>query len=754
MKYHLNMKRITLILASLLALAIQPADARKQPKTQSKAHSVVAVPAIEKTLVTVETDHSQLVLVTDRKGTLYNYHYGAKLSAPEDFLRYETRINAGYGTGPMAYPTQGGAYVNEPALAVKYADSYRNTELRYLSHTQRAKGNVVTTEILLKDYVTELEVRLFYDAYQKEDVILSHAEIVNGGKQPVTLVNYASSAMVFDAEKYLLTHMYGDWAAEMQVDRELLTHDMKVIETKRGTQATQWNNPSFLLSLNTESFSETEGEVIAGSLAWSGNFRLSFEQDVTHRLTVLAGINPFSSDYPLAAGETFVTPEMIWTWSCQGAGQASRNLHAWARNYGVYGGDKVNPTLLNSWEGAYFSFTTKTLTDMIDDAAAMGLEMFVLDDGWFATKYPRDNDKQGLGDWELNTSKLPEGIDYVASYAHSKGLKFGIWIEPEMANPRSRLAEEHPDWIVRAPGREIVQRRNQWLLDLTNPAVQDFVYGVFDNTMQLSGKIDYIKWDCNRHVMNVGSDFLGAEQSRFYVDYVQGLYKVMRRVREKYPDTIVQCCSSGGSRVDYGSLKYFNAYWASDDTDAMERVKIQYGTSLYYPAGTIGSHVSDVPNHQTKNVTPLKFRFDIACSGRLGMELQPKNLSAEERALADRCIRSYKQYRDLVFGGDLYRLLSPYEGNYYALMYVAPDKSRAVVFTYCTNYLNRAIGAKRINLQGLDPDRRYKVTELNVDKSCYSGSGQAFSGGFLMNGGFNPVLFKTFDSAVFLLEGE
>ena len=313
MKYHLNMKRITLILASLLALAIQPADARKQPKTQSKAHSVVAVPAIEKTLVTVETDHSQLVLVTDRKGTLYNYHYGAKLSAPEDFLRYETRINAGYGTGPMAYPTQGGAYVNEPALAVKYADSYRNTELRYLSHTQRAKGNVVTTEILLKDYVTELEVRLFYDAYQKEDVILSHAEIVNGGKQPVTLVNYASSAMVFDAEKYLLTHMYGDWAAEMQVDRELLTHDMKVIETKRGTQATQWNNPSFLLSLNTESFSETEGEVIAGSLAWSGNFRLSFEKDVTHRLTVLAGINPFSSDYPLAAitasmAETRSTP--------------------------------------------------------------------------------------------------------------------------------------------------------------------------------------------------------------------------------------------------------------------------------------------------------------------------------------------------------------------------------------------------------------------------------------------------------------
>ena len=747
------MKRI--ILAAALLLAFVPyADARKKPQAKTKEHTVVAVPAAEKHMVAVETANSQLVLTSDKRGNLFISHFGRKVSAPEDWLNYEIKFGYGNGFGSLAYPAQGGYYLSEPALAVKTADGYRNTELRFVSDTKVRRGNVETTEILLKDYVSLFEVKLIYDAYLKEDVIVEHTEITNGGKLPVTLVNYASGAMTLYGEKYLLTQTWGDWASEMQVEREVLTHNIKVIESKLGAQTTQRNNPSFMISLDTETFSETDGEVIAGSLAWSGNYRLSFEKDIAGRLTILGGINPYSSDYPLAAGETFTTPEMIWTWSGKGSGQASRNIHAWARHYGVYGGDKVNPTLLNSWEGAYFTFTTKTLTDMIDDAASMGLEMFVLDDGWFATKYPRNNDKQGLGDWELNTEKLPEGIDYVASYAHDKGLKFGIWIEPEMANPKSRLAEEHPEWIVRSPGREILQKRNQWILDLTNPEVQDFVFGVFDNTMKLSDKIDYIKWDCNRTVTNVGSDYLGKEQSRFYVDYVQGLYKIMRRVREKYPDTIVQCCSSGGSRVDYGALKYFNEYWASDDTDAMERVNIQYGTSLFYPAGTIGSHVSAVPNHQTNNVTPLKFRFDMACSGRLGMELQPKNLSDAERAFADRAIKSYKSYRDLVFGGDLYRLLSPYEGNYYSLMYVSEDKSRAVVFVYCTNYVNRGIGTKKIRLQGLDPERRYKVEELNVDKSCFNRNGKVLGGGYLMEGGFNLSLYKTFDSAVFMLTAE
>ena len=715
-----------------------------------------AVPATSagKTVIPVETEHTALVLAVRENGVLETLHYGNRIADSKAFGRLVTGLSEDNGSGPLAYPTTGGRYLGEPALHVKYADGYHNTELVYAAHQVRRNGDVITTEITLKDPVTLLEVKLFYDAYQQDDVLCTHAEIRNGGKQSVELINYASGSLYLDADKYYLTHFHGGWADEMQMDGEVLTHDTKVLESRRGTQVTQCNNPSFLVSLNTDRLQENVGEVVAGALAWSGNFRLSFEMDESNRLNVLAGISPFASAYGLAAGQTFSTPDFLYTFSNRGAGQASRNLHAWARKYGVYGGGQINPTLLNSWEGAYFSFTTETLLRMIDDAASMGLEMFVLDDGWFAKDYPRNGDDAGLGDWEVNTAKLPEGIDYVASYAHGKGLRFGIWIEPEMVNPKSNLAHAHPDWIVQSPGRELYQSRNQWVLDLSNPEVQDFVFGIFDNTMKLSGNIDYIKWDCNRTVADFGSKYLGKDQDRFFVEYTQGFYNVMRRLRAKYPDTIVQCCSSGGGRVDYGALKYFNEIWTSDNTDAFTRAYIQYATNLIYPACVMASHVSAVPNHQTGNVTPLKFRFDIACSGRLGMELQPKNLTERERALADRCIRSYKQYRDLVFTGDVYRLASPYEGDYYALMYVSQDQRRAVVYTYCLKYQNRAVGAHVFRMDGLDPARSYKVTELNVDRSCWWGSGQLHAGDFLMNGGFNPVLLKTFDSAVFYLESD
>ena len=707
-----------------------------------------------KTVIPVETEHTALVLSVRENGVLETLHYGHRIADPKAFEGFVTGLSDDNGSGPMAYPTTGGRYLGEPALHVKYADGYHNTELVYATHQVRRNGDVVATEITLKDPVTLLEVKLFYAAYQKEDVICTHAEIRNGGKQPVELLNYASGSLYLDADQYYLTHFHGGWADEMQMDGELLTHDTKVIESRRGTQVTQCNNPSFLVSLGTDRLQENVGEVVAGALAWSGNFRLSFEMDESNRLNVLAGISPFASAYKLAVGQTFTTPDFLYTFSGRGAGQASRNLHAWARNYGVYGGGEINPTLLNSWEGAYFSFTTETLLRMIDDAASMGLEMFVLDDGWFAKDYPRNGDDAGLGDWEVNTAKIPEGIDYVASYAHDKGLKFGIWIEPEMVNPQSNLAHAHPDWVVQSPGRELYQSRNQWVLDLSNPKVQDFVYGIFDNTMQLAPNIDYIKWDCNRTIADFGSTYLGKDQDRFFVEYAQGIYNVMRRLRAKYPDTIVQCCSSGGGRVDYGALKYFNEIWTSDNTDAFTRAYIQYATNLIYPACVMASHVSAVPNHQTGNVTPLKFRFDMACSGRLGMELQPKNLTERERALADRCIRSYKQYRDLVFTGDVYRLASPYDGDYYALMYVSQDKRRAVVYTYCLKYQNRAVGAHVFRMDGLDPARHYRVMEQNVDRSCWWGSGRTHAGDFLMNGGFNPVLLKTFDSAVFYLEAD
>ena len=418
------MKTKAIACAALAVLFLLPAQARKAKK--STDHVAVEIPRVTPQVIPIGTDHSQLVVEVRENGTIVTDHFGAPVGDPAQFLGAQNARGLSYGDGPCTYPAVGGNFIGEPALHVRYADGYHNTELYYAGHSIRRSGNVVTTEIVLKDYVTALQVKLVYEAFQKEDVIAAHTEILNGGKGPVTLLNYASSSLYVDADRYLLTHFYGDWAREMQVDRTLLTHDMKVIESRRGVQATQCNNPSFLLSLNTSEFSENQGEVIAGALAWSGNFRISFEMDSSHRVNIVSGISPHASEWNLAPGETFTTPQMLYTWSGRGAGQASRNLHAWARNYGVYGGGTVNPTLLNSWEGAYFNFTTGTLLRMIDDAAGMGLEMFVLDDGWFAKDFPRNGDDQGLGDWELNTAKIPEGIDYVATYAHEKGLKFGI----------------------------------------------------------------------------------------------------------------------------------------------------------------------------------------------------------------------------------------------------------------------------------------------------------------------------------------
>ena len=748
------------LFAVLCLLAVLPAAAQKSRKF---THETKEIPSVQPQIIAVETGASSLILSVRENGSVFQLHYGRKVDAAE--FAAVPSYDGRYGNGAPAYPATGGRFLGEPALHVRYADGTHNTELYYTGHDVSTAAGVKTTTVHLKDYATSLLVDLVYEAYPAEDIILTHTEIVNGGKKPVSLLSYASGAMTFQADRYLLTHVNGSWAQEMQVESELLTHDLKVMENRRGVQNTQVGNPAFLLSLGVSELSENAGEVIAGALAWSGNYRLSFERDPENRLTVLGGISPFASEYPLSPGATFRTPDMIWTWSCSGAGQASRNLHRWARHFGVYGGGTVNPILLNSWEGAYFTFTTETLIHMIDDAASMGLEMFVLDDGWFGNKYPRSSDNAALGDWQVNVSKLPEGIDYIAQYAHSKGLKFGIWIEPEMVNPKSELAEAHPEWVVQSPGREIYTERTQWVLDLSNPAVQDFVFGVFDAVMQLSPAIDYIKWDCNRPVESFGSPYLGAEQDRFYIEYVQGFYKVMERIRAKYPDVLVQCCSSGGGRVDYGSLAYFNEVWTSDDTDAFERIFMQYGTSLFYPACVMAAHVSTVPNHQSRNVTPLKFRFDVACQGRLGLELQPRYLSAEELSYVNRCVDSYKQYRDIVFNGDLYRIGTPYGNDFYGMMYVSEDKSKAVVYTYCLRFRQLACDGVPFRLQGLDPERKYRVVEQNlgdtahpdgapVSASCWWGNGKAWSGAFLASGAFNPVLPALYSSAVFVLEAE
>ena len=708
-------------------------------------------------LIDIRTDDVSMVLAARSGGEVYFRHFGGRIDDPAPLADYKSSRRADHGTDDLAYPAMGGRNFREPALRVTHADGDMNTDLRYVSHTSRqlADPNVTETVVKMSDSSQALDVELVFTAYARENVITTHTVIRNREQGPVTLHSFYSSALTLKADKYLLTHLYGAWAREAQVDHTLLTHGSKSIESMREVRTTHTENPSFMLTLGSDAFSENCGEVIAGALAWSGNFRLNFEVDEYDALTILAGANPNASEYRLRPGESFTTPEMIYTHSLCGAGGASRNLHDWGRNYGVYHAERVVPTLLNSWEGAYFDFDAKVLKQMIDDAASMGLEMFVLDDGWFGNKYPRNAANAGLGDWQVNQKKLPAGIDDIASYAHRKGLKFGIWIEPEMVNPKSELAEKHPDWIVRPPKRDAPETRRQWLLDLSNPAVQDFVFETFDNTMKLSDKIDYIKWDANRNANNVGSAYLPAdEQSHFWIDYAQGFYRVMERIRAKYPDVLIQACASGGGRVEYGALKYFDEFWTSDNTEALSRARIQYGTSLFYPAVAMGSHVSAVPNHQTGNVTPIKFRFDMACAGRLGMELQPKQMTDAEKEFARRAIASYKEYRDIVMQGDLYRIGTPYdESGSYGVLYVSKDKRQAVLFAYSLHYQGRSLIPK-FRLDGLDPKAGYAVRELNVDKPRFWFDGKTLSGELLMNAGINPHLSKIYDSAVFVLKAQ
>ncbi len=716
-----------------------------------------AAMAAEKQVINIRTDKLSMVLSVASSGEVLFHHFGGRVDQAAPVTGFKSYRRSDHGTDNHAYSTMGGRNFREPALRVTHADGDMNTELRYVSHASRtlADNNVVETVIKLTDTTLALDVELVYTAYAKENVITTRTVIRNREEGEVVLHNFYSSSLPIKARNYLLTHLYGAWARESQAEHTLLTHGSKSIESRKLVRTTHTENPAFMLTLDAESFDENYGEVIAGALAWSGNFKLNFEVDEFNVLNILAGINPYASQYALAKGESFTTPEMIYTYSFEGAGGASRNLHDWARNYGVWHGHTYAPTLLNSWEGAYFKFDAKTLTDMIDDAADMGLEMFVLDDGWFGNKYPRNEAKAGLGDWQVNAKKLPEGIDYIASYAHNKGLKFGIWIEPEMVNPKSELAEKHPDWIVKSAGREITTMRNQWLLDLSNPKVQDFIFSVFDNTMKLSPNLDYIKWDANRHVENAGSEYLPKDkQSHFWIDYVQGFYKIMERIRAKYPDVLIQACASGGGRVEYGAMKYFNEVWTSDNTEALSRARIQYGTSLFYPATVMGSHVSAVPNHQTRNITPIKFRFDMACAGRLGMELQPEQMNDEEKTFARKAIESYKGYRDIIMEGDLYRIGTPGdETGYYGVLYISKDKKKAVLFTYCIHYQSRTLVPK-FRLAGLDPKTGYKITEQNVEKENYWFSGKTLTGEYLANIGLNPNLCKIYDSAVFVLEAE
>ena len=712
----------------------------------------------QETIISIATDKTEMVFTAGDNGRLLFRYYGKLLSDNSPFTSGGNRnLNSFRNYKYEAYPGNGLGYINEPAITAIHSDGSLVTELALTGEkTVNESTDVKHTTISLRDKIYDLQVDLHFRAYQKEDVITQWVEVRNNEKGSVQLKNYYSSFIDLKAESYYLTHFHGAWAGEMFKVDEKLESGIKSIESRKGVRATQTENPSFILSLNHLA-TEDEGECYGGALAWSGNYKLVFEVDEWEHLNILSGINPFLSTYLLKTGDTFTSPSMVLTYSSKGQGQVSRNFHDWSRRYALVDGFSPRPVVLNSWEGAYFNFDEPTLTNMMDEAAKMGVEMFVLDDGWFGNKYPRNNDRAGLGDWQTNKEKLPHGLDYLIKHAQADGLQFGLWIEPEMVNPKSELAEKHPEWIVQSPGREKITMRNQLLLDLSNPQVQNFIWNTIDSLLTTNPDIAYIKWDANRHVEQVGSTYLPKdEQTHFWVDYIKGLYGIYEKVRAKYPNLILQACSSGGGRLDFGSLKYHNEFWASDDTDPLQRLFIQYGTNLIYPPIATAAHISTSPNHQTGRVTPLKFRCDVAMTGRLGMELQPKDIKGADRDLVIQTIKNYKELvRPLLAKGDLYRLLSPYDPNHWcSLMYVNKKQQSAVVFAFSTGPHNRGV-YPTLKLKGLDPDKSYRIREINAEKnSRFWGNNKIFKGEFLMNAGMEITISRQFDSAVFILEKE
>jgi alpha-galactosidase len=687
---------------------------------QSKLSTDVIIP--------VSTKNTDLTYKVNKKdGRLYQAYFGTKLGNIADLKQMQEPDH-------LAYATFGTDNLFEPAIRMTHSDGNPSLELKYVSHDiEKTSANVTTTTILLKDPQYPVEVTLHIKSYTAEDVIEQWVEIIQKESNPVTVFNYASSMLHFDATKYWLTQFHGDWAEEMKMQESELTSGIKILDSKLGTRAHMYQTPVFFLSLNEKS-DENHGELIAGTLGWSGNFQFVFEVDEKGSLRILSGINPFASEYSLQPGKPFKTPSFIFTYTNRGKGQASRNLHRWAANYGILDGTKPRLTLLNNWETTYFNFNEPKLVGLLDDTKKMGLDLFLLDDGWFANKYPRNDDKAGLGDWQENKAKLPDGLGYLVKEANSKGVKFGIWIEPEMVNPRSELYENHPEWVLKLPNRPENYYRNQLVLDMTNPEVQEFVYNVVDGMLTKYPGIGFIKWDCNRMMTNSYSVYLKDRQSHLYIDYVNSLYGILDRLRQKYPHLPVMLCSGGGGRVDYGALRYFTEFWASDDTDPLERVYIQWGYSYFFPSFAVCNHITSWGKQS------LKFRTDVAMMGKMGYDIQVIGLTEKELKFSQNAIAEYKRLSDVIWHGDLYRLISPYDENRAVLMYVNNSKNKAVLFGYTLNSrFNQTFN--RVHLQGLDPVKTYKITEINADpdggSAVASGNGKSYSGDYLMKIGIN-----------------
>ena len=675
-------------------------------------------PMLAEEIVT-ETDRAALVYTVGDNGRVYQRYLGDKLRNAADYARVSKSSEA--------YITHGAEDYFEPALHVNHPDGNSSTILKYVSHKQSTRPDgAKETVITMTDDKYPTTVDLHVIAYPAENVFKTYTEIKNNDRKPVELERYASGMLHFNRDKYFLTQYNGDWFSEARPAETELKFGKKEIDTKLGARANMFVSPFFQLAFDQPA-QENAGDVMVGTIGWTGNFRFTFEVDQMGSLRVIPGINPYFSAYTLKPGETFTTPEFYFTLAGNGLGEASRNFHNWARKYQVKDGEADRMTLLNNWEATYFDFDQNKLIKLIGEAKELGVDMFLLDDGWFGNKHPRHGDTQGLGDWDETKNKLPDGIGRLTEEAKKQGVKFGLWIEPEMVNPKSELYEKHKDWVITLPNREEYYFRNQLVLDLSNPKVQDYVYGVLDNLMTKYPDIAFFKWDCNSPITNIYSPY-EKNQQHLYIDYVRGLYSVLDRVKAKYPSLRMMLCAGGGGRTDYEALKYFTEFWCSDNTDPVDRLYIQWSYSQLFPAKTQCAHVTTCNRDAS-----IKFRTDVAMMGKLGFDINLHDMSADDLRYCKHAIKEYNRLKPVILEGDQYRLVSPYGNNHTSTMYVDKGARNAVVFAYDI-FPMRVDRVPNVKLQGLDPAKQYAVTEI-CRYDTNNGGTTVYSGDYLMKVG-------------------
>lgn len=695
-----------------------------------------------KDLIKIQTNDNMLLLGVNGDH-LQQISYGRKMS--EEDLKNLAIFNVA-----DAYPSFG-INVSTVGLRITHSDGNMTTELVYRSYkTSVIDSNITLTEIKMADKFYPVSVSVFYKTFRKENIIEQWVEVSHQEKGAIEVFDVASANLAVDASEYYLTYFNGDWSNEFNMYETRLQPGIMLLDSKEGVRTAQKSNPSILLSLNGK-LQEERGQVIGATLAWPGNWQIQLNVDQMQHLRVIAGINPFAGNYKLAVGKSFSTPSFIFTFSEHGAGDVTRRFHRWARNYGMNNGNGDRDIILNNWETTGMDFNEESLSALMKQGGKLGFDLFLLDDGWFGNKHPRNTDQAGLGDWVVNKSKLPGGIAYLANEAKRNNMKFGIWVEPEMVNPQSDLFEKHPDWALTAPNRQQDLQRNQLILDLANPKVQDYLVSALDQLVSENPGISYLKWDCNRYLTNAWSVYEGKDkQANLYTDYANGYLDVLRRFRQKHPGITLMLCASGGGRMDYGSMKYFDEYWPSDNSSAFERIKIQWGMNYFFPSVGFAAHISEMG----RNV-PYKFRFDVAMAGKLGMDRQPAHLSNEEQEFTRQGITTYKNVKDIVLYGDLFRLISPYESGRTAFMYVDSTQKRALLFNY---QLEKGAGGDYtvIYPRGLKSDARYKLTEIN--KGSYSRfenlEGKVFTGKYLMEQGLKIVMWNVYESNVILMTEE